>query len=150
MFTGLVRVERLQMSEVNDTMLRDVNQLLITQRHDARPITQEHLLKCMEKMGVVLAWNDNQRVVGLGVLTLSGGLNFSCAEIRHLVVNDGRSNLAIGMRIVRALCDIYLHVVDYTDAGAWVQDEGMKKIFTALGFKEKPGSRFRLRKGGRT
>ncbi len=145
MFTEIIRVGRLQNKEVNKKVLEDINRLLKKQRQDAKSITEEHLLECMGKMGVVVAWDDNEHVVGLGVLTQSGGLNFSCAEIRHLIISDGQDILAVGVRIVTALRDIYLHGIEYIDAGVWVQDEEIKNVFTALGFKEKPGSRFRLR-----
>lgn len=145
MFTGIIRVERLHEKEVTDRVICDINALLRKQRQDAKLITRESLLECMKKMGVVVAWNDGERVVGLGVLKQSGGLNFTCAEVRHLVIGDGLDNLAVGMRIVTALRGIYLHGIEYIEAGVWVQDEEMKRIFTALGFKEKPASRFRLR-----
>ena len=96
-------------------------------------------------MGVIVVWNDNARIVGLGVLTLSGGLNFECAEMRHLIIADHLDITSVGMRILEALGKIYIHCVDYIDAGSWVQDECMKNVFIALGFEEKPNSRFRLR-----
>lgn len=145
MFTGITKYERLSKKKVSARVLDDINRLLKQQRPNAKPITKERLLECLEKMAVVVAWNDGERVVGLGVLTQAEGLNFTYAEIRHLVISDGGDVLATGIGIVTVLRDLYLNKVDYIDAGVWVQHPEMTGIFTALGFKEKPGSQFRLR-----
>ncbi len=145
MFTGKIEVQRLKGKDVNRQVVDDVNSLLQKQWSGARTITVEMLHKCLGKMAVVVACNDAERVVGLGVLTLSGGLNFDCLEIRHLVVAEGQDILSVGMRIVQALLEVYIHNIVYIDAGSWLQDGEMAEIFKTLGFKQKPNSRWRLR-----
>lgn|GEM_PF-3458554 len=145
MFTDIITVELLREEQVTDKAVNDINSLLHKQRAGTEPVTKEHLLKCVGRMAIVVAWNDNERVIGLGVLTQSGGLNFRCAEIRHLIVSSGLDILSIGIRIVETLRETCPYPVAYIDGGAWVQDDEMKNIFIALGFREKPGSRFRYR-----
>lgn len=145
MFTGKLTVERLTQSQITDQVAEDLNALLRKQRTDARLVTPESLSESIKKMWVVIVRDDTRHIVGLGVLTLSGGLNFECAEMRHLIIADHLDLISTGMRILEALKEIYVHNVDYIDAGSWVQNARMNDLFIALGFKEKPNGRFRLR-----
>lgn len=143
--TGEIVVERLRPNKVTHKVVGDLNDLLKKQHSEAMPVSREHLLERMREVVVVVAWNHNERVVGMGVLIIVAGLNFTCGDIRHFVINDGLNILSVGMRIVQELMNFHLHGIAYYEGGVWVQDEEMKRIFTALGFEEKPQSRYRLR-----
>lgn len=148
MFTGKITVDHLQASDITPRVVQDINTLLRKQRHNARCIDARRLKACLNKrkrMNIVIARNDGDRIIGIGVLARSGGLNFSCAEIRHFIITDGQDVLSLGMRIAQKLINSNRRGLEFIEAGVWVQDEQMKQIFTALGFKEKPASRFRLR-----
>jgi hypothetical protein len=145
MFTGRIEVEHLKENDVTDPVANDISALLKKQRTDVKTITKELLLERMRRMDIVVAWNDNDKVVGIGVLTRSAGLNFEFAKIRHLIVADGLDSLAIGMRIVSLLCELCPKHIEYIENGAWVQNDEIKKIFLALGFKEEMVSRLRRR-----
>jgi len=144
-FTGKFTVDRLQNGQVTDAAVASINALLKHQRTDAKEVTKQSLLDSLSVMVVMVARNDGEQIVGIGVLTFSGGINFKCAEIRHLVVAEGLDVTSLGIRIVSALLEVPLRDIDFVDGGSWMQTGEMKEIFVALQFKEKPDSRFRLR-----
>lgn len=146
MFTGMIDVKRLSKGDFAHKAhwIEDINFLLRKQKNDARPVTSESLAKSLGDMVVVIAINDRDRVIGIGVLRPTGGLNFDCAEIRHLVVLDDSNLLTVGTRIVQALREFDLHACEFIDAGGWLQDKGFTDVLVGLGFKPKPDSRFRL------
>jgi len=143
MFTERFEVRAIGLADIDYRLVTGVNGLLKKQYSGSKPITEEHLAECIHRMRVVVALNDNSQVVGLGVLTQSGGLNFRCAQVRHLIIANDSVKLALGMRVVQCLLE-HLPAVEYVES-VWVQDEEIGKIFTTLGFHLHKGSQYRYR-----
>ena len=75
-------------------------------------------------------------------MTPSGCDALTC--IASLMVRDGYDPSIIGMRIVGILIE-GVYDAEFIEAGMWLQTDDMVSVLLALGFKERPKFRYRLK-----
>ena len=103
MFTGKIMVRRLRPSEVSQTVVDDINHLLRSQHSKANTVDEESLLAHMKRSQLVVAWNDDGRILAMGVKVRTYAVSHSFASIHNLIVRNGCDALSLGKRIVDLL-----------------------------------------------
>lgn len=141
MFTGIIDVRWLRSKEVSLKVVNDINRLLGSQHSRAEKVDEESLVVYLKRNKVAVAWNDNERIIGMGVLVEVRLLSHTFGSIHNLVVQDGCDPI-IGKRII----DLLLRgvAVEFIEANVWPKDGYAIDILTAIGFKHKPKLRYRL------
>ena len=144
MFTGITKVRRLRPREVNLKAVNDINDLLRRQHSEARKIDEDILREQIAKAKVVVAWNDNDRIIGLGVLVKTLTLSHTFATIHNLVVCEGSDRLSVGKQIVDLLVE-GVGDVAFIEASAWPDDGDLINLLTVCRFKPKHKLRYRFK-----
>lgn len=143
MFTGITIVRKLRLREVGLGVINDINYLLKKQHSEARRAGEESLRAFMKQAKVVVAWNDDERIVGLGSLIKTPALSHSFVVIYNLVVHEGYDQLSIGKRIVDLLIE-GVGDVAFIEASARPNDDDLINLLAVCGFKPKQRLRYRL------
>ncbi len=142
MFVGSVQVREPQSHEITFQVVSDINELL-RQQHRGAGVSGDVLRRHTQRAKVAVAWLDD-RVVGVGSLVKVHCLTHTFGSMHNLIIQKNLNVLSIGIRIIKTLLDDP-RGMEFFEAGVWFQDEEMLKILDALGFKEKPRSRYRLK-----
>jgi|SRR3989338_7197512 len=142
MFTEKVTVRKLRPSEVNVKAVDDINYLLRRQHSKTRKVDKESLLAHMKQSKVVVAWNDDDRIIALGVLVRTYALSHTFAGIHNLIIRNGFNPLSIGKRIVDLLID-EVDDVEFIETGVWPENNDLINLLTVSGFVPKSKLRYR-------
>ena len=144
MFSDKITVKVLRPADVRPKVVDDINYLLKHQHGKARGTTRESLTEHMRSSRVVVALHDDVFVVGMGVLVRTHCVSHTFAGIHNLIVRDGYDPSIIGMRIVGILIE-GVYDAEFIEAGMWLQTDDMVSVLLALGFRERPKFRYRLK-----
>lgn len=143
MFTGKIAVRRLRSSEVGLRTVSDINHLLKSQHSKAEKVDEESLLAHLKRSRVVVAWNDDGRIIGMGVLVKVHAVSHTFGSIHNLIVQKGCDILSIGKQIVDLL--INRVAVEFIEASVWPEDDDAINILTTVGFRLNQKLRYRLK-----
>ena len=142
MYSGITNIRRLRPKEVNLKTVNDINRLLKMQHSKAKRLDEEGLAAFLKKSKVVVVWNDNARIIGMGILVEVDAASHKYAIIHHLAVLNSSDRLTLGKGIVDLLIEGV--VVEFFVANVWQEDRDAINFLTTVGFRLKPKLRYRL------
>ena len=144
MFSGKTRTSQLKPKEITHWVLGDINKLLRQQHSKAKELSMESLSLHCRKAVVVVHWDDNNRVLGVGSISKDYALSHVTAIIHNLAVCKGRCFETIGHQILDVLKE-YTNDADHVIAFAHDENNKLINVLLTAGFKPWPKGRYKLR-----
>ncbi|MDO8594923.1 MAG: hypothetical protein Q7R93_05460 [bacterium] len=141
---GKIEVEVFGQKRITQRVINDINDLLIMQHSKADLTNEKELREHLKRSKLAVAWQDDDRVVAMGVLCRTYPISHWFGGIHNLIFRPSYDVRSICPRIVNLLIkDIY--DLEYVDARVAKKDEDIIAVLQSIGFKEKIKSLYRLR-----
>ena len=136
MFTGRIDVRQLRPREVNARVVNDINDLLKKQHSKARRLNEDSLAAYSKNNKVVVAWNDNEHIIGMGVLIVVDAASHEYGVVHHLTVLRGADSLTLRAKIMESLITRVVEV-EFFMINILPTDRNAVIFLTSMGFTQR-------------